>query len=716
MSAATSTASSPASALCDKLRHVQVGLREDLEVTRHLFRGTPSYVIRDPVTFHTQRLDPADYDILVRIDPGRSLGEIFAELIQTDKAAPRDEEKFYQFMIQLHRLGFLHLPVADDKALYRRFQAKAQARRHEWLLGFLFLRVPLYNPNAFLEKSIRFARPLFSRAALMVWMILVVAAGVVLFRRWHELVEPLQGMLAARNLVLMWITLVVLKIFHEFGHAFACKHYGGHVPEMGAYFILFTPCAYVDASASWGFTRKQERIVVCLAGMYIESIIAALAVFLWAATGPSLLNSVAHNVIFLAGTVTVLFNVNPLMRYDGYYILSDVVEVPNLRARSSQYLLALIRRWFLGIPSPFAHLRLRMRALLFTYGAAAAAYRTTVLLAICAILASRLLLVGLALGVLFLGMTLTKAARRLIFYLWHAEETAAVRSRAVVLGIVILFLLPGGALLVPLPSAVHCRGLVQQSGDTVVYAAESGFLAEVLAEHGAQVYAGEPLAVLRGEAQEERIAAAHAAWTEAELRRDAFRQAEPHRALQEGDRALALAYALRDGKERLANLTVSAPIAGTVIDGVRSMDAGKFLGEGSPIAVLASGNWQVRALLSEGDVVRARPRPGDVIRFRPASAPGCTLSARIVRIAPAGSRTILYSPLTQLGGGTIPVDPHTEEAREPYFELTAEIVNPDGAFLRHGITGTIRMTAESEPIGQHVARRIMAFVHRLMSA
>lgn len=714
MNAASHTALSPESALREKLRDVQVGLREDLEVTRHLFRGTPSYVIRDPVTFQTQRLDPADYDVLVRIDPGRSLGEIFAELIQSGRATAQDEEKFYQFMLQLHRLGFLHLPVADDKALYRRFQAKARARRNEWLLGFLFLRVPLYNPNAFLESTIRFVRPLFSRTALVLWIVLVVAAGVVLLRRWHELVEPLQGMLAARNLVLMWFTLVVLKIFHEFGHAYACKHYGGHVPEMGAYFILFTPCAYVDASASWGFTRKRERIVVCLAGMYIESIIAAIAVFLWAATGPSLLNSVAHNVIFLAGTVTVLFNINPLMRYDGYYILSDIVEVPNLRARSGQYLLACARRFFLGIPSPFAHLRPRLRALLLTFGLAAGAYRITVLLAICAILASRMFLVGLVLGAVFLGMTLTKAARRLIHYLWHAEETAAVRGRAIALGILVLFLLPAGALLLPLPSAVHARGLLQQSGDTVVHAAESGFLADVLVEHGARVRPGDPLAVLEGDPQYERVASASAALAAAELRRDAFRQAEPHRALQEGDRATALAGALQDGRERLANLTVSAPFGGTVIDGVRSKDAGKFLVEGSPIAVLASGNWQVRALLSEDDMARARPRPGDVVRFRPANAPGQTISARIVSIAPAGSRAIRHSPLTLLGGGAIPVDPNSGEAHEPYFELIAEWEGTGNACLRHGITGTLRLRGVQEPIGQRVFRKVIRFVHRLM--
>lgn len=714
MNAASHTAPSPESALRDKLRDVQVGLREDLEVTRHLFRGTPSYVIRDPVTFHTQRLDPADYDILVRIDPDRSLAEIFADLVQSGKAIAQDEEKFYQFMLQLHRLGFLHLPVADDKALYRRFQTKVQARRREWLLGFLFLRVPLYNPDAFLQRTIRFIRPLFSRTAMVLWFALMLTAGFILLRRWHDLIEPLQGMLAARNLALMWVTLVVLKVFHEFGHAFACKHYGGHVPEMGAYFILFTPCAYVDASASWGFTGKRERIVVCLAGMYVESIIAALAVFLWAATGPSLLNSAAHNVIFLAGTVTVLFNINPLMRYDGYYILSDLVEVPNLRARAAQYLLACARRCFLGIPSPFAHLRPRMHALLLTFGVAAGAYRITVLLAICAILASRMFLVGLALGALFLGITLTKAARRLIHYLWHAEETTAVRGRAIALGIIVLFLLPAGALLLPLPSSVHARGLLQQSGDTVVHAAESGFLTDVLVEHGARVRPGDPLAILDGDTQYERVAAANAALAAAELRRDAFRQVEPHRALQEGDRAMALAGALRDGQERLANLTVRAPSAGTVIDGVRPKDAGKFLGEGSPIAVLASGNWQVRALLSEDDMARARPRPGDVVRFRPANAPGQTISARIVSVAPAGSRTILHSPLTQLGGGAIPVDPNTEEAREPYFELIGELEGTDNACLRHGITGTLRLHGVEEPIGRRAVRRIMRFVHRLM--
>ena len=128
-------------------------------------------------------------------------------------------------------------------------------------MGFLFLRVPLWNPDAFLDRTVGLAKSLFSRPAFLFWALLLLSAGVILIRRWGELTEPLQGLLAAGNLPLMWITLVVLKVFHEFGHAYACKHYGGQVPEMGAYLIVFTPCAYMDATASWGFTSKRERLM-----------------------------------------------------------------------------------------------------------------------------------------------------------------------------------------------------------------------------------------------------------------------------------------------------------------------------------------------------------------------------------------------------------------------------------------------------------------------
>lgn len=710
----TQDAASPPPALAPRLGQVRVGLRDDLEVTRHLFRGEPSYVIRDPITFQTQRLEPVDYQIFVAIDASKPLAEIFQGLVERGQVGPDQEEDFYQFIMALHQRGFLHLPIADSKILFRRHQTRQRARRNEKLLGFLFLRIPLWCPDAFLEKTIRLARPLFSRTVLVLWLILMLAAGYVALRNRADLRQPLEGLLVARNLVLMWITLVALKVFHEFGHAYACKHYGGHVPEMGAYLILFTPCAYVDATASWGFTRKRERIIVCLAGMYVESFIAAAAVFVWAMTGPGLPHSLAYNVIFLAGVVTVLFNINPLMRYDGYYLMSDLTEVPNLRARSTRYVLDVLKRVLLGVPIKDRPPGRRLRCLLFSYGIAATIYRALLLLAIAAILAMKMFLLGLLLAAFFLGNTLYRSLTRLVQYLLRAEEVAPVRRRAIALGVLLLIVLPAGLLAIPLPAHVHARGVLATENETVVRAATGGFLIQAHAQRGQLVHPDDLLVELVDDSQYEAIAQAEAAGRAAEIRRDAYQIDEPDRALQEQERLSAHLAALAQARERLAELSPRAPIHGRVVTCFEDRDIGTFVEAGTPVARIASGQWQVRAILTEPDLLAALPASGDPVEFRTVGDAARTIQGKVLRVDPGGSRAVELSPLTQLGGGDVAVNPITGEATEPYFELVVDLDTRNDPRLRDGMTGVVRLEATAEPVARTTFRRLTRFINNLM--
>lgn len=711
MSAPTSHPSLPSLSLAARLGTAQVGVREDLDVSRHLFRGEPSYVVRDPVTFASHRFDPADYEILVRVRAHHTLGDIFDELCAAGKANPVDAERFYQFIMELHRLGFLRLPLTDDKLLYRRFLNKERAKRRALLGSLLFLRVPLWNPNAFLDRTMHWARPLFTPAAFVLWLVLIVAAGYVLWMRHADFIEPLQGLLVTHNLALMWLTLIVLKTFHEFGHAYACKHFGGHVPEMGAYFILFTPCAYVDATACWGFPRPRDRVIVCLAGMYVESILAAIATFVWATTGPSLTHSIAHKAIFLAGVITVLFNINPLMRYDGYYVLSDVLGIPNLRARANAFLFAVLKRVFLGLPVGDREPGFRLRMTLLLFGTAAALYRVTLLFAIAAVFVSKAFLLGMVLAIGYLAKALFGTARRLMDYLWHAEETAPVRAHAVAMGVLVLVVLPAASVFVPIPSRIYARGVVAAEAETTVHTRQPGFVTAVHSAWGSPVASGQVLADLQNDALQESIAQAQADIAAAQTRRDAFLLKEPTRALQEEHRLAALRTTLYERVQHQSELRITAPVSGKLITGLHARQIGTFLPEGSPVALLASGLWRVKAILDEDEYARARPRIGDRVEFRAVGDAGPTRTGCVVEVAPAGSRAISLTALTQLAGGDVAVDPQTREATQPYFAITVALDH--AADLRHGVTGRLRLFGSAEPIAARVVRRITRFIDKL---
>jgi len=699
--------------MASQLANVHVNVREDLEITRHLFRGSPSYIVRDPVTFQTQRLDPPDYAVFIAINQSMPLGEIFQRLVSQKKVREPDEDQFYKFILSLHRIGFLHLPIHDDKRLYRRLVEKQKAKRKQRLLSILFLRIPLWTPDAFLTRNIRWVAPLFSRTAFVLWLTLVIAAGYTVYKRWADLTEPLSGLLAAQNMVAMWVTLVALKVIHEFGHAFACKRFGGYVPDMGAYMIMFTPCAYVDATSSWGFTRKSHRIIVCLAGMYVETICAAIAVFVWSMTGPSTIHHVAYNVIFLASIVTLLFNINPLMRYDGYYIFSDMTEIPNLRSRAKQYVMARLKQFALSIPAPATNMSRRLRFTLLTYGIASTLYRTTLLIAIAAVLASKLFFVGIGLAAVYLLSTIIKTVRSLTHYLWHSEETAHVRQRAIAIGVVVLLIGPSLICLVPSPTRVHATGVLTTQNESVIRTKAAGFIEQVTVKPGDVITVGDSVAVLRNDMLRESVARATANLKAAEIRRDAFRISQPNLSMQEQAKATALQQALQQAKLELDQLSVRSYEKGSVIAGMNPQHQGQFIEVGTPIATIASGKWRVRALLTDVEMASAQPVVGDEIQFRSYVRPSETHAGHIVSIDSVGSRHVELRELTQIAGGHIAVNPATLESSRPYFEITIDLPNTQRDYFRHGTTGAIILNGAPQPIGTRVARKVIRFIQHL---
>ncbi|MGB0715731.1 MAG: efflux RND transporter periplasmic adaptor subunit [Phycisphaerae bacterium] len=699
--------------LSSQLHGVQLGVREDLDVTRHLFRGEPSYIIRDPVTFQSQRLTPADYDVFSSLDPSRSLGDIFEDLVKKEKAQREDEEEFYRYVMSLHRIGFLQLPISSDKMLYRRHQMKVRARNQERVMSILFLKIPLVNPDAFLNRTIGRVSWIFSPHFFVLWSAMMLAAGFIVLKRWSEITEPIQGLLATQNLVLMWVTLIGLKVFHELGHAYCCKHFGGHVPEMGAFMILFTPCAYVDATASWGFTRKRHRLYVCLAGMYFECILACIAIFIWALSGPGLLKSACYNVIFLATVVTILFNINPLMRYDGYYVLSDLVEIPNLRSRSTNYVIALLKRIVFAVRSNAGHSPAE-HCILLGYGVAAAIYKVVLVLTISAVIASKVFLVGVLMAVFYVGSTVFKTLCSMTEYLWQAEETAHARIRAISISVITLLFAPLAVFLVPVPASVVAGAVVIAENESVTHVREPGFVQALWLRNGQKATAGMPLLQLENHVYDEQVATATSLVSAAETRLDAFRVIRPAFVEQE---TAQLSLSLRElsmAQESRDRLTIHSPSDGRVVECLEPEDVGRFLEPGTPVATVISGRYQVIAVLNEQQMAAVQPQAGDIVAFRSLASPGTSIEGIVERVFPSGSRTIDLESLTHIAGGTIAVNPDDGTAAEPYFEILINLDRFASDELLYGMTGAVQLEAQPTPLGVRATHRLVRFANRLL--
>lgn len=705
------TTTAPREPIAPRLRAAQVGIRPDIEVHRHVFRGEVSYVFRDPMTLAVHKLTEADYQLCAALSEDRALGDVFEQLAAEGKVEREDEESFYNFVLSLHGLGFLSLPVPDDQSLYRRRQQKLRAKRSQRLMGFLFMQVPIINPDSFLDRTKHLAAWAFTKWALMVWAVVVGCALLLLVQNWGAFFTPIGDIFTPERLLGMWFSLVVLKLIHEFGHAYACKLLGGEVPEIGAYFIVGTPCAYCDCTSSWGFTKRTHRLIVVLAGVYVELFIAALAIFVWAMAPSASVRLIAFDIVVVAGVATVLANLNPLMRFDGYYILSDLLEIPNLRATAQRRAVAVLKRLCVGVRTPNDRTGPGLTAFLVAFGGLSALYKITIVMGISALLATKFLYLGIALAVFYGGMEFYRVGKSVGNYLVHSAEARTHRVRAGALATLLFAALPAFLVFVPVPRPVKALGTVGLEHESTYYASAEGSIVTMAAVPGQRLAQGSLVTQLENPVLTQNLALTRFEHAQAELMAQALFDESPAESASFRESAAA-AQARLDFQEReLSRLRIAAERDAVVLEALPRSAEGKYVATGDLVARVGSGDWVIRGLIREASLSHVAIRVGDQIQFRSASAPGETITATVTHLGQLGSREIRHETLTALGGGEIPLSPIDGKAHEPYFEIEAIVTGP--ADITYGITGNILIGSYSEPIAVTIWRSGLRLLQKL---
>lgn len=479
--------------------------RQDL-VVRPQWHGQERYwVVKDPLTLRYFYFTDEEHAVWAAVDGQRSLAQIQREFQARFAPAQLKLDRLQSFLVQLHRNGLI---VAERGGQGEQLLLRGRRRRREELFqalgNLLALRLRGIDPDRWLGWFAPRMRWLFSRWFVAIWCLVVLAAVAVVALQMGEIERRLpefSAFFGGGNLLLLLATLVGVKTLHELGHAVACKRFGGECHEIGIQFLVFTPCLYCNVSDAWLLPNKWQRIAISAAGIYVELLLAALATFVWWFSEPGLLNSLALNLIFVCSLGTLLFNGNPLLRYDGYYILSDWTETPNLELRSRAALGRLLASWCLGIEwREAAHLRDDRRRWLALYAAAAGVYRGLLLVTIYFYL--RKLLSPLGLGALAAGFFLVALVGLVVPTLYRLgrffreahmkRQLHPGRLLATCGGLGLLVL---GIALVPLPFRVAAPLVLQPIGAKRVYVTVEGNLQRAV-RPGEQVQAGAPLATL----------------------------------------------------------------------------------------------------------------------------------------------------------------------------------------------------------------------------
>ena len=695
------------------LQDTHLRVAEQVEFSQQIQRGRVWVVIYDPVRNLSYKTTPEIHQLLSSLSGELTLREILARRPELTKIFA-DQSAALHTLAQLLESGLLqgdlHSDYAEEIAKHRDKQrALGQMRwQRPWML-----KLPLFNPDTQLDGLYRKTWFIWTRAGLAVWIFTIVVAAVLLLDHFSHL----QQFWATRfldpvNLVLLLLVYPCLKALHELAHGLTTKKWGGQVYEVGLMFLVFMPVPYVDASASARFPSKYQRMLVAASGVMTELFCAAIALFVWLASDNVLVRDICLNIMIMGAISSLLFNGNPLLRFDGYYVLSDALEIPNLGTRASLYLKNLWHKVVLGVAPTQFTLAPGEKKWLLLYGVLSGVYRLILSFAVAMYIAGHYFFIGIVLAVwalilqillpLWKGLagafaTAKNQSKQRRFWLMHALLAMSIY--------VVLFVLP-------MRHATEAHGLIALEGEHQIKAGAEGFLQRVLVNSGEIVDAGQPLLVLENAALPAELNAVLAQIAEQEVLLNHYLTHDPTQAGLYRDELERLRQQERDLRDDLANLTVRSAVAGRVEISEQENLPGRYLRKGDLLGhILAPQGYRVTALVPER---LGNQLVGDVqeVRVKSHSNPHLVYLGANMRPTPQASAQLPDPVLGSLRGGMIPVDISDAagtSALQAFFQVEMGLQLPPHQAPAAG-RAEILFIHSSEPLGRRWWRQLRLLV------
>lgn len=696
----------------------KLSLRPDVIVQRQNFRGQRWFVLQNPFSNQFFRLRPAAYEFVARLRRDRTVQEVWQECLNRFPDEAPGQESVLQLLSQLYFANLLHYDAGNDTAqLFKRYERTRQRETRAKLLNVMFMRFPLLDPDQFLVRTLPLARALISPLGALLWLGVVGTAIKMVIDHWSLLQEQSQGVLAPNNLVLLYAGMVLVKTVHEFGHAYFCRRFGGEVHVMGIMLMIFTPMPYVDATSSWGFRNRWQRVLVGAAGMIVELFLAALATFVWANSGPGTIHSLAYNMMFVASVSTVVFNINPLLRYDGYYILSDLLEIPNLYQKSLNHLKHLAERYLFGVrKSESPTTSRREKTWLTVYGLSSNVYRIIVFSGILLFVADRFLLIGIIMAAVCLISWVMVPTVSLVKYLASSPSLERQRLRAISVCAAVTAVLLVLLNLIPFPNHFRAPGVLKSQQWTEVVNESAGRVDRLVAAPGTRVTRGQVLLQLKNDPLDFERSAALASLAEVQARLQQARRDDPASLKPLLSRLTSVEKRLERLERDRASLTIQARQDGLWVAPQIKESLGRWLVRGTSLGLIIDPNgfeFTATVAQEDGDSLFASKVLQSQARLFGQSDRTLTLGQ--LTIVPTEQNRLPSPALGWNAGGEVRVahdDPQGVRTAEPFFEVRAGVMDAQNAALLHGRAGKLRVDLPSEPLLPRWIRRLRQLLQK----
>lgn len=615
--------------------------------------GAPGWTIHDPVRNRYFRIGPEAFALIAHWHHANPRA-IAAAVASASLFAPTVDEVmgFYQF------LAANNLTETTDTAYLARQAGARETGWFWWLIhNYLFFRIPLVRPDRFLSATAGWVAPFYSRAWLVLVLLAGLAGGLLIARQWDAFLHTFQHFFSPSGLALYSVTLLTTKIFHELGHAYTAKRFGCRVPTMGVAFLVMWPVLYTDTTDAWRLVSRRQRLAVAGAGMLTELTLAVFATLAWSFLPDGPLRSAAYFLATVSWVATLAINLSPFMRFDGYYLLSDALDVPNLQDRAFTLARWKLREWLFGLgEAPPETMSPRLRRILLAYAYITWVYRLVLFLGIALLVYHvAVKVLGILLFAIEIGWFIARPLLMEMRAWWERRERFRLNPRTLLTvgGLAALV----GLTVLPVTGTVAVPVVWRAAGFTTVYAPFPARLEETRVKPGQRVEEGDLLFRLAAPDLEAKLRQAELRidWMQEQIARLSSSREQLDRVrMMEEDLAATLAerQGLLDSRIRLE---IRAPLSGVVTDMEDALLPGRWLGSKLPLAtVVAPGAGELIGYVNEADLDRLRPEAA--ARFHPDDPLQRRLEARVRAVDPVSVTVLDIPALASLHGGPVAVE------------------------------------------------------------
>jgi len=699
---------------------LKISLLNSVSIQKQYYRDKLWYVIQEPYANKYFKITPQAYIFLSHLRLENTVEEAWGEVLaQAIEDAPTQND-IIELLASLHSNNLLYFETnPNNEFIFERNNQKKLQEAKSKLFSFLYFKIPLFNPNELLDKSLWLIKNIFTPSGFLIWLIVLYFGIESSVENYSNIYDQAQGMLAPSNLFLLYISLSLLKLLHEISHSMMIKKYGGSVNTIGMMFLILTPLPYMDATHSWFFVNKYQRMLVGFAGIMSDLFFAAIASIIWANSGDGLIHSISFNIMLIGSVSSLLFNGNPLLKFDAYFILADWLEIPNFFNKSKEQIFYLVEKYIFKIEHISSTANTLSEAFwLVLYAILSYIYRFVIALGIIIYVADEFFILGVIMAILSVFMWVLLPIKNFLIYLFSSQKLYKTRFLAIFISLVFFSFILYLVAFIPISYSIKAPGIIESQESIKVYAQTEGNLQKILLKNGDEVKNGDEIAIVNNYELTLDIHDVILALNQVAIIRQKFISEKGDlKFLNEKEQVLRNKLAFLKNKER--NLKIIAKTSGTFVLNDFSYLEGAWIKRQTQIGTITKKtNLRFFAVVSQEQaflLFEIQKIKNAEIKLYGKSEQKFHLTN--IKVNPYSKNELPSAALGWFGGGEISVSNDENSGKkttEGFFELSGDILKDetDEHILKDGRSGLLRIELKPETLGNQAYRYIQQILQK----